>query len=136
MKKFLAILSFAILMVSSISCEKLENDFPPYFKVAIEGNISGSTSNPADFSKILDVVNPYVNTDLKSEKEAVNLYNQLLSQTKDAPYSVGYDSSITLLIRKYVAKKESESVISYDIDKTYTSPVAHIWDKSGSRDLK
>ena len=119
MKKILTLLSLAVLMVSSISCDKIGNDFPPYFKVAIDGNISGSTSNPADFSKILDVVNPYINTEIKSEKEAINLYNQLLSQTKDAPYSVGYDSSITLLIRKYVAKQESESVISYDTRRQY-----------------
>lgn len=136
MKRILALLGFAVLLVSSISCDKIGDDFPPYFKVAIDGNINGSSSRPADFSKILNVVNPYINTKLNSEKEAVNLYNQLLSQTKDAPYSVGYDSSITLLIIKYIAKNESETVISYDIDKTYTSPVAHIWDKNGSRDLK
>ncbi len=136
MKKILALLGLAVLMVSSISCDKIGDDFPPYFKVAIDRHINSSTSNPADFSKILNVVEPYINTELKSEKEAVNLYNQLLSQTKDAPYSVGYDSSVTMLIRKYVAKRESETVISYDIDNTYTSPVAHIWDKDGSRDLK
>ena len=136
MKKIITLLGLAVLIVSSISCKKQDDDFPPYYQVAVEWKVTSSTGSPTDFSNILNVIDPYINTDFKSEKEAVNLYNQLLAKTKDASYTASYDSYVKFFIRRYIAKQESESVIRYDVDPKYTSPVAHIWDKDGSRDLK
>ena len=135
MKKILALISFAMLMAFAVSCERFEEN-PPYYQISYDMHYISSTGSPTDFSNIAKEVDPYINKVLNSENDAVSLYNQILSKTKDASYTANNGSYYKLFVAKYIAKKESENVIRYEADPSYTSPVGHIWDEQGSRDTK
>lgn len=136
MKKFLSIIAFAMLILTTASCTKDDSkDYPPYWQIAKTVQWSGGTEGYADFSKISAVVDQYANVRFDTESQAVAAYNDILSKTKDVEYTALTESFYKLYIAKYVSKKEDEHTVSYDIDPSYKSPVGHIWDAKGSRDL-
>ena len=135
MKRIFTIIASALLVLSVASCEKENDGFAPYYKVSTSLRWTGGTSGNSDFSKISAVADQYVNTQFASEAEAVAKYKDILSKTKDVSYSAPGDSYYKLSVEKYVGKQEDEHTIRYDIDPSYKSPVGHIWDAQGSRDL-
>ena len=136
MKKTLSILALAFLAIlTSVSCKKTDAEFPPYYQISTAWVINSSSSGTTDFSNIFRVTDPYINKTYKSENEAVSVYKDLLSKTKDATYSAYNGSYLKLSIARYVATKENEYTVAYNADGKYKSPVAHLWDENGSRDL-
>ena len=136
MKKILSLLGWALLMASTFSCGKIDDGkMPDLYRIGRDGQTISTTTSPTDFSNIYSVVDRYINTDYNSEKEALNAYKDVLSQTKDAKYTANNGSYYKILINKYVARKLDEHSYEYVIDNSYKSPVSHIWDKDGSRDL-
>lgn len=136
MKKVLSFLTFAFLIVlTSVSCKKGEAEFPPYYQIHTPWEINSTGSHITDFSNIFKVTDPYINKTYNSENEAISVYNDLLSKTRDATFSAYNGSYVKLTIAKYIATKENEYTVRYDADPKYKAPVAHIWDESGSRDL-
>ncbi len=138
MKNVLYLLGAALLMLAVASCGKIDSDDTPapYYKVSTSFRVSSSTlTGKADFSNIFSVTDKYVNERYNSESAAVAAFNDILNKTKDAQYNAAGESFVEIHISKYVAKRESEHVINYDVDPTYKSPVGHIWDAQGSRDL-
>ncbi|MCQ2170124.1 MAG: hypothetical protein MJY48_00990 [Bacteroidales bacterium] len=135
MKRFLTLLASALLVLSFTSCDKEGGDFPPYYKVSKEMRYVSGTSGTSDFSQISAELDKYINTEFASEGQAVSLYKDILSKTKDASYSAPGESYLIMKITKYVSHRENEYTISYEADPSYKSPVSHIWDANGSRDL-
>lgn len=135
MKRLFTIIASVLLVLSSVSCEKADNDFPPYYRVGTSVRWIGGSFGTSDFSRISAETDKYVNTDFSSESQAVATYNDILSKTKDAPYTAPEGSYFKLSIERYIGKQEDEHTICYDIDPSYKSPVGHIWDDKGSRDL-
>lgn len=135
MKRFFTIIASALLVFSAISCKKADNDFPPYYRVGTSVRWIGGSSGTSDFSRISAETDKYVNTDFPSESQAVATYNDILSKTKDAPYTAPEGSYFKLSVERYIGKQEDEHTVRYDIDPSYKSPVGHIWDDKGSRDL-
>lgn len=133
--KFFTIIASALLVLSVVSCDKNDQDFPPIYRISTSYKMTSGTFGNSDFKQIFAVTDQYINTDLSSEDQAVATYNDILSKTKDASYSAPGDSYVKLSIVRYVSRQESENVIQYDIDPSYKSPVEHIWDAQGSRDL-
>ena len=135
MKKFLTILGATLMMFATVSCNKTDSDsFPPYYRIDRAVKSTSFGTKITDFSNILRVVDQHINTDLKSESEAVSLYNDILSKTKDAEYAAYNGSYVTISIARYTATREDEHTIQYSLDNSYKSPVSHTWDEKGSRD--
>lgn len=136
MKKFILLLSAALLVFTAVSCEKEGSDVPaPYYKVATSASLRGSTATgQPDFSQITPEINKYTNAMFNSEKEALSAYNDILSKTRDARFSAPNGSYVKIYIAKYSAKRIDEHTVDYDFDESYKSPVTHIWDERGSRD--
>mgnify|MGYP003313416658 CR=1 FL=1 len=135
MKRFFTIIASALLILSVASCDKDDSGFAPYYRVSTSFRWTGGTSGDADFSQISAVTDQFINIDFPSEERAVATYKDILSKTKDVSYSAPGDSYFKLSVAKYVSTQEDEHTIKYDIDPNYKSPVGHIWDAQGSRDL-
>lgn len=136
MKRFFTLIASTLLVLSVTSCDKEGgSDFPPYYKVSTSYRMTSGTSGNSDFSKIFAVSDQYVNTEFSSETQATAAYNDILSKTKDVSYSAPGESFVKLSIVKYISKKENENTYQYYADPNYKSPVGHIWDARGSRDL-
>lgn len=133
MKRFFTIIAAAIVVLSVTSCNKEE--FPPYYKVSVISRFVGDAYNEPDFSKIFAVTNQYTNTEFSSEKKALEAYKNILSKTKDVTYVATGESYAKLLIIKYISIRQDEFNVRYEADPKYSSPVSHIWDAKGSRDL-
>ena len=131
MKKILLFLGFALMMICAVSCDKEPGAGDPFYRV----NASCHYSTDSDFSNIFKVTDPYANKNFSSERAARSAYDDILSETKNAPYTADGEDYVKLVIIKYVATVESEISTSYNPDPTYKSPVSHIWDAKGSRDL-
>ena len=135
MNRIFTIIAFALLVLSAASCSKVNNDLPPYYRIATPSIWKSGSSGTSDFSRIYAVTDQYVNRDFSSEEQAMAAYNDILSKTKDVPYTAPEGSYVKLLIEKYIGKYEDEHTARYDVDPSYKSPVGHIWDDKGSRDL-
>ena len=135
MKRVFAIIASVLFVLSAASCSKVNNDLPPYYRIATPSIWKSGSSGTSDFSRIYAVTDQYVNRDFSSEQQAMAAYNDILSKTKDVPYTAPEGSYVKLLIEKYIGKYEDEHTARYDVDPSYKSPVGHIWDDKGSRDL-
>ena len=135
MKRVFAIIASVLFVLSAASCSKANNDLPPYYRIATPSIWKSGSSGTSDFSRIYAVTDQYVNRDFSSEGQAMAAYNDILSKTKDVPYTAPEGSYVKLLIEKYIGKYEDEHTARYDVDPSYKSPVGHIWDDKGSRDL-
>lgn len=135
MKRVFAIIASVLFVLSAASCSKVNNDLPPYYRIATPSIWKSGSSGTSDFSRIYAVTDQYVNRDFSSEEQAMAAYNDILSKTKDVPYTAPEGSYVKLLIEKYIGKYEDEHTARYDVDPSYKSPVGHIWDDKGSRDL-
>ena len=135
MKRFFTIIASALLVLSAASCDKDSSDFPPYYKLSTSRSLSSGTFGSSDFSNISKVTDQYVNVEFSSEDQAVATYNDVLSKTRDVDFTAPEGTYFKLTIEKYVSKREDEHSIRYDADPSYKSPVGHIWDDKGSRDL-
>ena len=136
MKKIFFILAAAaVVCLAATSCDKGDDGNPPYYQVLTSWEIQSGTGKSSNFDQIFAVTNQYLNFQFSSEDKAVAAYKDILSQTKDAPYSASGSSFVKLSITKYVAKRENEYTVRYEADPNYKSPLSHIWDAQGSRDL-
>ncbi|MCQ2181351.1 MAG: hypothetical protein MJY50_04760 [Bacteroidales bacterium] len=135
MNRVLVIIASALLVLSAVSCGKPNDDLPPYYRIATPYIWKSGPSGTSDFSRIFAVTDQYINKDFANEEQAKAIYNDILSKTKDVPFSAPEGSYLKLIIEKYIAKQEDEHTARYDIDPAYKSPVGHIWDDKGSRDL-
>lgn len=136
MKRFFTIIAAAMLVLSVASCSKeTGGDNPPYYQVLTSYHATGGTSGSSDFTKIFAVTDQYRDIQFSSEDKAVSAYKDILAKTKDAPYSAHDDSFVKLSISKFIGKQEDEHTVRYEADPNYKSPVGHIWDAKGSRDL-
>lgn len=135
MNRIFTIIAFALLILSAASCKKADVDLPPYYRIATPSIWKSGSSGTSDFSRIYAVTDQYVNRDFFSEEQAMAAYNDILAKTTDVPYTAPEGSYFKMLIEKYIGKQEDEHSARYDVDPSYKSPVCHIWDDKGSRDL-
>lgn len=135
MKKLIALLGFVTLLVSAVSCNKNDDEFPPYYQVSRSFSYSVSTGSTTDFSNLFDIIDPYINKRVDRESQAIEMYNEILEKTKNVSWHANESSYLQLSISKYSVKSQTETSITYDIDPSYRSPKNHIWDSKGSRDL-
>lgn len=135
MKRVFAIIASVLFVLSAASCSKVNNDLAPYYRIATSSIWKSGSSGTSDFSRIYAVTDQYVNRDFSSEEQAMAAYYDILSKIRDVPYTAPEGSYVKLLIEKYIGKYEGEHTARYDVDPSYKSPVGHIWDDKGSRDL-
>lgn len=137
MKRIFTIIASALLVFSlASSCDKEDDKATaPYYKLSKSMRIVSGTSGTSDFSQISAVSDQYINSEFATEQQALDVYKDVISKTKDASYSAPDDAFFALSIVRYVCKQEGENMYRYDVDPNYKSPVGHIWDAQGSRDL-
>lgn len=105
MKRVFAIIASVLFVLSAASCSKVNNDLAPYYRIATSSIWKSGSSGTSDFSRIYAVTDQYVNRDFSSEEQAMAAYNDILSKTKDVPYTAPEGSYFKMLIEKYIGKQ-------------------------------